>query len=68
MNYTRALHFTAMLLVIAGALNWGSIAVFETDLVETLIPDAQIERYIKMIVGVAGVFIAYRTALTFMNQ
>jgi uncharacterized membrane protein YuzA (DUF378 family) len=61
------LHFTAMLLVIAGALNWGSIAVFETDLVDTLITDPEYSRYVKMAVGVAGVFIAYRTALTFMK-
>ena len=68
MNYTRVLHFAAMILVVVGALNWGSVAVFETDFVDTLVKDPQYIRYVKMLVGVAGVFIAYRTALTMMSQ
>lgn len=68
MDYTRILQFTAMILVIVGALNWGSIAVLETDFVDTLVKDPQYNRYVKMLVGVAGIFIAYRTALTMMSQ
>lgn len=68
LNYARILQFTAMILVIVGALNWGSIAVFETDLVDSVVPDAQLRRYTKMLVGVAGIFIGYRTALTMMSQ
>jgi uncharacterized membrane protein YuzA (DUF378 family) len=67
MDYNRILNLLAMVLVIAGALNWGSIAAFEMDLVNTALPDPQLQRYTKFLVGLAGIFVAYKTAMTYMK-
>lgn len=65
MNYNRIINLFAMILVIAGALNWGSIATFDIDLVDSALPDPQLQRYVKFLVGVAGIFVAYRTVMTY---
>jgi uncharacterized membrane protein YuzA (DUF378 family) len=44
----------AMLVVIIGALNWGAIAFFQTDLVLRLLGPGQAARIVYGVVGVAG--------------
>lgn len=67
MNYNRIINLVAMILVIAGALNWGSIALYDLDLVDAAVVDLQFSRYVKFLVGVAGIFVAYRTVITYMK-
>jgi uncharacterized membrane protein YuzA (DUF378 family) len=51
MKYVRII---AMLLVIIGALNWGSIAFFDVDFVSSIF--GGINRVIFGLVGLAGVY------------
>jgi uncharacterized membrane protein YuzA (DUF378 family) len=44
-------------LVIAGALNWGSIAAGKGDLVAKFAPSFTIDRIVKGAVGVAGIIL-----------
>ena len=48
----------ALILVIIGAINWGSIGIFQFDLVASLFGgmDALISRIIYTLVGVAGIW------------
>lgn len=46
--------FLVQILLIAGALNWGLIALNGTDLVRSIVGYGQMERVIKLAVGVAG--------------
>ena len=48
----------SLVLVIIGALNWGSIGIFNFDFVGALFggPDATISRVIFAIVGIAGLW------------
>lgn len=52
------LNTIVLLLLIAGALNWGLVASNGTDLVAKAGP--QFERYIKLAVGAAGAFALYQ--------
>ncbi len=49
----------ALLLIIIGSINWGTVAYNGTDLVKIIAP-APYERYIKYVVASAGIFLAYR--------
>lgn len=48
----------SVVLIIA-ALNWGSVAYLDTDLVKTLIPNADLERMVKGVVGLVGLYALY---------
>ncbi len=51
-------------LAIVGALNWGSIGLFNLNLVRSLFgPSRAIERSVYTIVGIAGLFLAFTLAL-----
>ena len=50
--------FIANLLVIVGALNWLSIGLLKTDYVTTFLGENA--KWIFIIVGLAGVYLAYR--------
>lgn len=53
----RTLDFTALTLVIIGALNWGLIGFFEFNLVDTLVGSIDwLARTIYALVGVAGIY------------
>lgn len=43
------------ILLIAGALNWGSIALVGTDIVRSAVGFGKMDRLIKLAVGAAGV-------------
>lgn len=47
------------ILVIAGAINWGLIAVQNTDIVKSLVGSGDLEKYIKLVIGAAGLYYAY---------
>ncbi|OFI05479.1 hypothetical protein CLOACE_17080 [Clostridium acetireducens DSM 10703] len=53
----RALDFTALLLVIIGAINWGLIGFFQFDLVATLFGTmSAFTRIVYALVGIAGLY------------
>ena len=54
------------ILLIAGAINWGLVAYNGTDLVRllsNLVSYPKLEYYIKLIVGLAGIFMLYKLIL-----
>jgi len=54
------LNLIIVVIVIVGAVNWGAVAGLNMDLVKLITPGhADIERYIKIAVGLAGVYYAY---------
>ena len=55
---TRPLDWTALTLVIVGAINWGLIGLFKLDLIATLFGgmESWLSRIIYVIVGVAGLY------------
>ena len=60
MDMSKIINMIAIILVIIGAINWGLIAINGFDLVTFITPDyPQIERLIKLIVGIAGIYFAY---------
>ena len=55
---SRPLDWTALTLVIIGAINWGLIGLFRFDLIATLFGgmESAIARVIYVIVGLAGLY------------
>jgi len=55
---SRPLDWTALSLVIIGAINWGLIGLFRFDLIATLFGgmESAISRVIYVIVGLAGLY------------
>lgn len=51
------LSLIAQVLLIAGALNWGSIAFANTDFVQMLVGNFDV--YVKMLVAAAGLYAVY---------
>ena len=54
----------AQILLIAGALNWGSLATYNMDLVNRFAGPA-IGTYVKMAVAAAGIYAAYTLFMSF---
>lgn len=54
------------ILLIAGALNWGSVATYNYDFVNQL-AGAAIGSYVKMAVAAAGIFAAYQIIMSFYS-
>lgn len=53
----KAIDYTALILVIIGALNWGLIGIFGIDLVKILFGNLSIlSRIIYAIVGICGLY------------
>jgi uncharacterized membrane protein YuzA (DUF378 family) len=44
-------------LVLIGALNWGLLGGFNMNLVETIIPNATVERVVYIVVGIAALIL-----------
>ena len=55
---SRPLDWTALTLVIIGAINWGLIGLFRFDLIATLFGgmESAIARVIYVIIGLAGLY------------
>lgn len=53
------LHYTALVLAIIGALNWGLVGLFEFDLVAALFGgnDSIVSRIVYILVGLAGLIL-----------
>ena len=57
MNYVNLM---IALIVIIGAINWGMVAGLNMDLVKmATMGNGDIERYVKIAVGLAGLYYAY---------
>jgi uncharacterized membrane protein YuzA (DUF378 family) len=60
------LHLLTQILLIAGALNWGLVALEMPDLVKTA-ADAvqlpQLDQYVKLLVALAGAYALYNLVL-----
>lgn len=60
----KDIEMIATLLIIAGALNWGLVAYSDADAVKQIAQrtpySAQVEYYVKLAIGAAGVFTLYR--------
>jgi uncharacterized membrane protein YuzA (DUF378 family) len=59
MDYQKMLTLLVQILLIAGAINWGLVAYNNTDLVTMATGGGDIEKYVKYIIAVAGVYHAY---------
>ena len=64
MEQSKGLHWTALVLVVVGAINWGLVGAFHYNLVDKIFGvDSAISRIIYVLVGVAGlVLLAYYVA------
>lgn len=61
----KPLDWVALVLVLAGALNWGLVGLFKLNLVQTLLTSAGVpwlERIVYIVVGVAGGYSVYSLA------
>lgn len=58
------LHWTALVLVIIGALNWGLVGLLQFDLVAALFGGqaAPLSRLIYVLVGISGVVVAFTSS------
>lgn len=55
----KPLYWTALALVVIGALNWGLVGLFQFDLVATLLgPASLLSRVVYSLVGLAGIALA----------
>ncbi len=55
---SKILDYTALVLVVIGAINWGLIGFFKFDLVAFIFGDmAVVSRIIYAIVGIAGLYL-----------
>lgn len=53
----RSIDVLTMVLVLAGALNWGLVGLFHFDLVAALLGDATLlSRLVYTVIGAAGLF------------
>jgi len=53
------LNLLVQILLIAGAINWGLVAYNGTDVVKMATGGGDIEKYVKYLVAVAGIYHAY---------
>lgn len=49
----------AVLLVLAGAINWGLIGIFDFNLVDFLFARMYIDRIVYVLVGIAAVYLLF---------
>jgi len=61
----KPLHWTALVLVIVGAINWGLVGLFQFDLVAALFggQGADLSRVVYSLVGLSGLIVAATSAL-----
>ena len=57
LNTMKAVHYTALTLVIIGALNWLLVGLFEFNLVDSIFGESSIlSRIIYILVGISGLW------------
>ncbi len=53
----KTLDYTALLLIVIGAVNWGLVGFFKFDLVKVLFGDMSVlSRIVYAVIGVAGLY------------
>lgn len=58
-DFMKALHYVAFVLLIVGGLNWGLLALFNLNLVNTVLGSwPTVEKLVYVLVGVSAVYIA----------
>ena len=64
-----ALDFTAMILMIIGAVNWGLLGAFDVNLVSALFGEqTPLSRLVYAVVGIAGLYGVYYLARNSMRR
>lgn len=66
----KALHCTALVLAIVGAINWGLVGLFQFDLVAALFggQSAAFSRIVYSLVGLAGLVVAATSLAYYSNM
>ena len=60
MKNEKAIYMIAMLLVLLGALNWGTIGLFNFNLVNTVFSELpSLENAVYVLVGVSALYIGF---------
>jgi uncharacterized membrane protein YuzA (DUF378 family) len=61
MNRVNSLDWTAAVLIIVGALNWGLVGLFQFDLVAALFggQESLLARIVYTLVGISGLYMIY---------
>lgn len=61
-----SLAIVTQIVLIVGALNWGMVALNNTDLVQSVVgKDSQIDKLIKLIVFAAGLYASFQLYLVY---
>lgn len=55
--FLKALHMAAFTLLVVGGLNWGLVALFNMNLVETIFGGIGLTNIVYILVGVSAVYI-----------
>jgi uncharacterized protein len=65
----KAVNVITLALIIVGAVNWGSVGLFETDLVASLFggQSAPLARLVYTIVGICGIYQVFPLATALSN-
>lgn len=63
----KCLKKIAKLLTIVGALNWGSVALLNVDLVKTLIKNESLQRGVYILVAISGLVLLYMMINWYLN-
>lgn len=62
----KNLDLIVSVVLIVAAVNWGSVAYFNTDLVQTLFMSPDLEKAIKGLVGLVGLLALYGLLMKMM--
>lgn len=62
MKNMKGWYWVALVLVVIGALNWGFVGLFNTNVVASLFGDGStLTKLIYVLVGLAGLWVIYET-------
>lgn len=64
----KALHWTALILVVIGALNWGLVGFFQWNLVTAILGPGGWARLIYALVGLAGLVILFTSPALYGHE
>lgn len=62
--YEEQVKLIVKVLLIAGAINWGSISLIGVDIVSKVFGYGNIDKFIKLLVGIAGGVASYDLFMT----
>ena len=66
----NTLHWSALVLVIIGALNWGLVGLFQFDLVAALFGGqaSPLSRVVYTLVGLSGLIVAFTSSAAYRHR